>query len=528
MKKLALIFALTLLIGSVSCTPPYRQTFNDAGKQKGWTTKQTNAAFAYADRVFWSHQLGENKYVIAYGKIPTAKVREQLEGVLRDLDAGLDPKNEEMKQYLDTFKLRKDMGHDEEIAQAIYDRVRASELQTQFNQKMGDTPEEGPEAEAAQGYNIRKIYVNKSLADAFPFTSEQIEAAKKNGSLKQVGHVVLDESKKYDHKAPNPANPNDANDFVWKARQESIDLTEYKIVDVEKPQDNRGSYIEGFRIVDGKKESKPALKVFFPTDCAIALVDTDEEGTPGFGVPNVIQELGSDIDVVELARSGDLLTALFEKKEVKKSREAPETKLFKVEIAPLGVREEWTKSPDAEGWIVPLKYLNERGDNYNVRVHYKTPKFDPETHTHSEYMEIEYVEKEYIHSGSRFEASAGQVIEYYHPKAEFAGKVKAQVLSDDDTKKVQFEFEDGSVIEGFVTTKNKFIEDTPYAKSYNEGQKRWLIEKSEGSKVFDKRKAVGPPKEATGEYSDDDTDGAGAQAYRPGDGMEMGRKPRMK
>ena len=63
--------------------------------------------------------------------------------MLKDLDAGLDPKNAEMKQYLDTFKLRKDMEHDEEITQAIYDRVRASELQTEFKQKMGDTPEYG-------------------------------------------------------------------------------------------------------------------------------------------------------------------------------------------------------------------------------------------------------------------------------------------------------------------------------------------------------------------------------------------------
>ena len=169
MKKiLNTIAALALTLLVTSCTPPYRQTFNDEGKAKGWTQKQTDAAFAYADRTFWSREVGENKYVIAYGKIPTAKVREQLEGVLKDLDSGLDPKNEDMKQYLDTFNLRKDIEHDEEIAQAIYDRVHASELQTQFKQKMGDIPEYGEEAEIAQGYNIRKIYVSQAARRSVP------------------------------------------------------------------------------------------------------------------------------------------------------------------------------------------------------------------------------------------------------------------------------------------------------------------------------------------------------------------------
>jgi hypothetical protein len=256
--------ALTLVLGTITaCAPPYRQTFNDEGKAKGWTQKQTDAAFAYADRTFWSREVKENTYVISYGKVPTSKVREQLEGVLKDLDAGLDPKNTEMKQYLDTFKLREDMKHDEDIARAIYDRVHASELQGEFKQKMGDTPEYGMEAELSQGYNIRKIYVNKPLADAFPFTSDQIDAAKKAGTLKAISSATLDYSNQYDHKEPNPKNPEDTNDFVWKARHQKIVLTEYKIVDVDKPLDNKGDYIEGYRVIEGKQESRPAIKVFF-------------------------------------------------------------------------------------------------------------------------------------------------------------------------------------------------------------------------------------------------------------------------
>lgn len=508
-KSLAAI-AVTLILGLTACTPPYRQTFNDEGKAKGWTQKQTDAAYAYADRTFWSREVKENTYVISYGKIPTAKVEQQLVGVLKDLDAGLDPKNTEMKQYLDTFKLRPDVEHDEEVAQAIYDRVHASELQSEFKQKMGDTPEYGIEAELAQGYNIRKIYVNKPLADAFPFTSDQIDNAKKTGTLKSIATASLDYSNEYDHKEADPKAPEDQNAFVWKARHQKIVLTEYKIVNVEKPLDNKGDYIEGYRVIEGKQESRPALKVFFPTSgsMAILLVDLDEEGQPGFGLPDIIQSISDTTDVTAIINDGSLLNSLFDKKEAKKSRVVTEAQLFKIEIMPIGGHiDEWQKSPDG-GWIVPFKYANERGDNYNVRVHYKKPSFDPATassHPHSEYMEIEYIEKEFTKSGERYEASNGKVIEYFRPRKDFSGPVKAQVVFEDDTKKVQFQFEDGSVVEGYVTPgKNKFVEDTPYAKSYNEGQKRWWIESSNADGKYDKRKSVGQPKEETGEYSDSD------------------------
>jgi hypothetical protein len=143
---------------------------------------------------------------------------------------------------------------------------------------------------------------------------------------------------------------------------------------------------------------------------------------------------------------------------------------------------------------------------------------------------VEYIEKEYTRSGERYEASNGKVIEYFRPSAAFAGKVKAKVLSDDSTKKVSFEFEDGSLVEGMVTAgKNKFLADEPYAKSYNEGQKRWWIERSEGSKVYDKRKLVGQPKEQTGEYSESDMESSvRAESSDKMPGMDMDKdKPVM-
>ncbi len=522
----------------VGCAPPYRQTFNDEGKSRGWTQKQTDAAFAYADRIFWSREAANNKYVITYGKVPTSKVCEQLQGTLKDIDTSLDPNNKDMRQYLDTFNLRDDVRHDEEIGQAIYDRCTAAVLQTEFKQKMGDISEYGPEAEMAQGYSARRLYVDKPLVDAFPFNSDVIDAARKAGTLKQVATLTLDESNQYDHKDPNPDNPEEPNDFIWKARSQKFVMTEYKIIDIDKPLDNRGDYIEGYRVVDGKQEQYPAIRVFFPPSgsMALMLIDADENGMPGFGVPDVIQEISAQTNLTDLMQNTSLLNSLFDKKEAKKDQTPTPAQLFKIEIAPLGAPvDEWAKSPDANGWIVPFKYADLAGDNYNVRIKFKPVKADIAAggypsgdHAHSLYLEIEYIAKQYTKTADQYTPTAGRVIEYYRPKGDFAGKVKAQVLFDEDTKKIQFQFEDGSIVEGFVTPgKNKFIEDTPYAKSYNEGQKRYWIESSSDNGTYDKRKTVGQPIEETGRYDDDEQTPtpSGIQPFGAGDDPDEHSKP---
>ena len=509
MKKLLIILAL--LLSAAACAPPYRQTFTDEGTAKGWTKKQTDAAYAYADRIFWSHEMSENHYVIVYGKIPISKVRELMETTLKNLDEALNPKNPEYKQYLDTFNLRKDLQHDELIAQAIYMRLHASELQTEFKQSMGDLSESGPDANSAKDYDVRKLFVAKPLVEAFPFNSDRIDAAKKAGTLKQIEQVISDESIKYDHKISDPRYPDDDNAFLWKSRNQKVVFTEYKIIDIDKPLDNKGDYIEGYRVINGKQESKPSIKVFFTPDneSSIVLVCTTEEGTPGYGIPDEISKRSINTDAHDLVHDVGLINSLFDKKEAKKDRDVAEAQLFKVEILPIGGHiDEWQKSPDAEGWLIPFKYMNQEADNYNARIKFKKPKLDPNNpdavRAHEPYQEIEYIEKEYTKTGDRYEPSVGRVVEYYRPRINYAGKLKAQMEGGDDDKKISFEFPDGSTEIGIIAPgKNKFIEDSPFAKAFNEGQKRWWIEKSEGSKVYDKRKLIGQPNERLGEYKNE-------------------------
>jgi hypothetical protein len=514
-----------------ACTPPYRQAFEDAGKEKHWTHKQVLAAFAYYDRIGWAREVkeGSGQYVVIYGKVPTAKVDSQIDSVLKDLDSSLDPNNAEMKQYLDTFGLRKDLEHEEAVTEAQKSRVHAAVLENQFEETMGDKPSYGHEAEMAGGYNIRKIFTSKDLSEVFPFKSDEIEGAKKDGSLKPIETLELDLSSQYDHKASDPAHPDDSEAFVWKGKKMSIRLTNYKIVTEEQPQNNKGNYIEGYRVVDGKQESKPALKIFFPNTGygAVVLIDIDREGDAGFGMPDILETVGGLENAQDVIRDGRLLATLFQDKKSEK-RVLPPQNLFKIEISrtdkPI---DPWEKSADADGWIVPYKYVATTGENFNVRIKFKKVPMPADgaypdgDHAHSMYREIEYIAKEYTKVGKRYDASAGQVIEYYRPKGDFAKKTQAKVDDYTNTRKLTFEFEDGSEVSGIVTPgSNKFIEDTPYAKSFTEGTQRWWIESSASNGKFDKRKKVSPPKERTGEY-DDYSDDYEANAGRDKNTMDM-------
>lgn len=516
------------LFAMAGCAPPYQQKWDDEANARHWTKKQEEAAEAYADRVWWAQQKGENQYVIIYGRVPVAKVGEQLDSVLEDFKQLLDPKSEDNRSFVDGFNLRKDLEHEEKIAQATDARIHAAELDAQFKQMMGETPSYGPEAEMAGGYNMKKIFLAPNVQDAFPFTSSAIEGAKKDGTLKVIETAEYDLSRTYDHKVPDPQHLDDPNEFVWKSAKRSVRMTDYKIVNQDKPDNNNGDYIEGVVVTDGVAENTPRLKIYFPSsgNLAVVLIDQDKQGDPGFGVPDILQQISGVTSLQDIVREGHILDALFKDKPQYERGPVPETQLFKIEIARIGQTpvDLWEKAPTSDGWIVPFKYQAGTGTNFNVRIKFAKPVMDATTGAmaHSEYMKIEYIEKEYTLAGQRYQASPGAVTEYYKPKGDFAGLVKAEVKYNEDTKKLDFISPDGNEISGFVTPgSNKFIEDKPYAKAFTEGGKRYWIEKSTNSEVYDKRKQVSPPKEKVGDYSDNTGDTQAPAQDNSMGGMDM-------
>ncbi len=506
-RGIVIVTAMSALL--VGCAPPYRKEFQDTANREHWDKKQELLAFAYADKIFWSKDMKNGQYIFIYSRVPVGKVAAEMEQVLKDLDEIQSPKQAEWRKYGEVYNLANDFKHEEEVEKTIYTRVHAADLENQFKASMGESYQYGPEAEALKGYNIKRIFVNKPLAEAFPFKSDQIEGARKDGTLKEIQHATLDLTSKLDHKDVDPEHPDDKNAFVWKPKTLAIRLTNYKIINTEKPEDDRGNYIEGVRIIDGKEESAPCLKIFFPPSggSAVVLVTTAREGEPGFGVPDILDNMSNIEDVQDVIKDGNILDALFaEKKE--DERKVPPAKVFKIEISRLdNPIDPWQH--DEKGYAVPFKYRLGLGDNYNVRIKFAKPDVDVNdtdamVAAHEGFLDIEWVAKEYTQVGQRYNAGPGQVIEYYRPRKEFANHVKAQVLFNEDTKKLSFQLPDGTAFEGFVTPgANKFIEDKPFAVAYSEGEKRWWIEREEGSDLYTKRKQVSPPRESTGSYGGD-------------------------
>jgi len=518
--KTLLILGLTIFISSCAS---YKHDFMDACKADGNTEEQCRHAYQYAWRIYYSQENpGHDGYTVIYSKLTTEEVSNELDKFLSALKNALDYTNEEWATFIETYNLRKPMERKERILNQVRAGIQTAVIEVKFREAMGELS--NSDMEHARGYSSKKIFLPGS-ADRFKFTSDQIEEAKKRGVLKSFEHIVFDLHRELDKKGKDPAHPEDfPREFRWKPKTMALDLTNYKIWDVQKPDNNLGNYIEGYRVIDGKKESKPALKIFFPNGLAAAIivVDSKREGKdPGFGLPDYVEKVAGIVSVKNvvagLMNDEPTLAKLFEEKEEEK-RVPPQLKKIYVEVRPLGEPiDPWDKAQGPEGWLVPFKYWNEpKRNNYNVRVKFKKAHDHNPEETTPDFREIEWIAKEYTSGSDRHTPAVGEVSEFYRAKGDFAQKVKAEVLFNEDTKRIRFELENGeSKVVTVTPASNLVIEDKPFAIRYKEGERYWWLEKSHGSNVFDKRKEVTKSKETTGRYdlSDDEEE----KGQMPGD-----------
>lgn len=506
------------------CRQSYQDRFVSKAKSAGMTEEEQLDLVYYSYRWRFSKEkktgvAGVTLYYPRYSDLTYKELRVQLDKWIADLHEAIVYNNEETNAFVRTFNLRADLKREKHVDELIRSAVRAAELDPKFKKLTGQIPDY--EMDEAEKYDPKKIFPASGWSGfeaEFPFSSSQIDAAKKDGTLKPIEHGVWTLDRKYAKKIPDPSNLNDPNKFIWESRDYSLDLTNYKIISLaKKPMDNLGNYIEGFRLltVNGRqeKEKAPALKIFFPDGAnglAVVVMDSKKEGESGFGLPDFVEQITGLASVRGVMGNDHILSTLFSSKDEGENI-VPRMKKIYVQIAPIGVPVEiWEKSKDPNGWLVPFKYADNRNSNYNVRIKMLVDPSNPGTP--DDFREVKYVIKEWT-NGDRYTPSVGSVVEYYHLKPPFEGKVKAKVLSDDDTKKVQFDFPDGTEIIGFVTPgRNKFIENNPYAIEYDFGNQRYLIEKSPSGKIFDERREVAAPLKPTGEYSDSDDTGSSASS----------------
>lgn len=479
--KRASIMLIALTIFTISCGPTYLSKCRENAGAEGWTKKEIEVACGPGgDRFYFAKANPDNTFTVLYSRLSVEEVREQLDRFISDLTELLDYKNEGVTRYVDHFGMREQFERDLKTARFVRSRVRVAELDIKFRESM-DQVSRHESPEARYGYDARKIFLIGDPIKAFPFTSDQIEAAKNQGILKPIERLLLELDLRLAKKEPDPNYPNDPNRFIWKPASIAMELTNYKIINTEKPYDNAGNYIEGFRIVGGKKESRPALKIFFSnSDLSVVVIDSDTETeTGGFGLPDYVDQIAGIVSVADVAKNDTILGRLFEEKPEDKRR-PPKLEKMTVEIARIGEPVDvWIDCPKETGCLVPFPYRNASEDNYNVTVEINEPQhFEGPGHS-SLLKEVEYISKRW---------TTGDVVEYFRPRPEFKHVFLAESSYG---KNIRFILRNGSEETGIVASgENKFIEDEPYAISYKEGQKRWWIEKSEGSKVFDRKKEV--------------------------------------
>ncbi|MEK7608395.1 MAG: hypothetical protein AAB495_02355 [Patescibacteria group bacterium] len=479
------IFLLVSCFALLSGCSSYQTRFEEKAKAKGWTEDEVKAAIAYADRVYFSSEK-DGKFTPRYGMLGIEKIREQLEKIRSDVSGILGYENRELAKYIDYYHLRSDLERQEQIAQVVYARVLAAELKGQFKKLMG-LSSEGEKF----GYNPIEILSPKASVSANDFKSAQIDAARESGTLKQVEFTSYRVERKFDRKIKDPDNPEDPNAFLWASKFVDLQITGYKIFTEDRPSSNESDYIEGVRVVDGKAESQPALRMYFPTSdrVAVVVIDGDQGNEPGFGLPDSVMQLHGMKSVEDVLRNKDILEKLFPIRD-KQLRIPPKPKDFRVEIVRVGeTLNVWEEAKDSGGWKVPFQYRNGQEDNYNLSI-------APEPAGKGEdarFVRLGYVGKAWT-GRDRYTPSAGAVVEYYRPHKEFAGSMQAiEAFLGGDPKKISFVFPDGTETNGYILPgTSKFVEDEPFAIAYTEGDRRWWIEKSEGSTVFDKRKQVSP------------------------------------
>lgn len=498
-RLLAVVLAISFLSG---CAKSYRTEFEKLAKKQGWTKDETLAAYYYSLRLYLGKEGDDKKFTVLYSRLPMAEVSKQADKYLNDLSEALSYNDPEWNKYIDTHGLRKGFEHDELVFKAIRDTVRTAELNSLFRRLVGETsPYSGSFDEYGYNHDVGydgSIFKVEDLKVKFPFENKVISEAKARGVLVPVETFTVSHYREYDRKEPDPNYPDEPNKFVWRSAKMGLEVKKYKIiVQGERPDNNYGDYLEAYRVLDGKKETEPALRAFLDgkAGMAVAVIDVDKQDQAGFSLPDLVESVSES-----RLMSEETVAKLFP--DDKKSRRVePKLPPIRVEIAKAGASYElWETSTDPNGWGVPFTYWSEPWrDNYNVRVVLKN---GTSPHHGDGRLEVEYFTKEWT-SGSRYQASVGRVVEYYLPKDPFDKKlVGVRVLHNENTKKLSIILPDGNERVGLVTPgSNVFIKDKPTQIAYTLGENRWLIRDEDGDGKYEKRRKISESYEvSTGSY----------------------------
>lgn len=483
-----------IVVGLSGCAATYRGEFEKQAQAKNWTQAEIKHAYYYSLRLKFLKKEEDGTYAVLYSVLPKGEVIKQLEQTLADLEDILDYKNDDWNNYMKTFGLRPYFLRQELVLKASLARLLADANDKKMKTLLGESFSHGVSSslgyDPALGYD-EKVFTVADLPKAFPFKSKVLEEARAAGLLKEVARTMKSDSRTYNQKEPDPDDPTDKNKFVWVAKKISYERIEYKVlVPDEQPQNNNANYVEIWRMVDGKRESSPAIKAFLDgSGSAVLVLDSENESEKiGFGLPNVVERV-SESDVY-----GDAIIARIFPDPRNGKRVEPKVAPISIQIVRAGSPvDPWQACTESGGCRFPASYRREpTKDNYNVRLAMKAEKKKGDTEMT---VTIDSVAKEWTDSKGDYSWSYGKVVEYYKPKAQCTGSglLGAKVLDSDNKKKVRISCKDGTEQDRVVTSfVNTITEDKPYQIAFTIGETRWVVWDTDGDGKFDKRRKASP------------------------------------
>lgn len=473
---------LILSVISANCAITLRSSFKDQCKAEGWTNEQCDVAFYYGVRQKFTKENGNGGYEPSYNSLTREQGLVICDARLEDLNGLLDYKNKDEAKFIKEFGLREYLERQERIFKATCGRLQYVDNFTRFKDYMGELSSIA--SRHLDRFSAANIFV-EDLATAYPFTSAQIDQARASGNLKETERMVWFSERVLGRKEPDPNDPEDQNKFIWKPVKVGVEFVSYKIMDGEQPRDNSVEYVEGTRleIADNgrvRRESKPSVKMFVPGNGynSVLVIDKDKEGEVGFLLPDFIERINR-VTSAESLMNDSVLSRLFYEPESQKRVPPKDPPPITVEIAPVGksIVDVWETNPN--GWPVPMRYKNDRADNFSVD--HKLKGSDSDDFDHSGPKQIEYLRKTW--------ESAGRVIEYFHPKPPYDQSNLSQVsIYGKDVRLVTAE---GDVVQGVITPgSNKFLQDVPYQISYTQAERRWMLRDDDGDGKYEKKREI--------------------------------------
>lgn len=485
-KNLARLSILILASTLSACTPTIKDNFiKDAQERMKWNKEQQHVAFRCGCR--WKFlEDKDGNYQVKYAVLPNEAVTQTIYELTLDLDSILDYKNENgWVRHLEMYPdLRKHFEEQEKIAKALLVRLRNVDNYNNFQDYMGQRSSYRP-GELDRAYDSAKVFL-LDMAKEFTYSSDQIEEARKAGTLKEIERFILFDQITLGHKMPDPSDPEDPNKFVWYPVKRGVEMVGYKILTNNNPKERNVEYVEGTRVTiesNGsiKRESKPAVKLFVPTSgySAVLLVDQDQEGEIGYMLPDFVEKVQRVASAKELL-SDSLFARLFKMPEYHK-RVPPKKAPMSIEIARVGgIIDLWETNPS--GWNTQFTYKNQQKDNYSVSLTIKD-QFKSDHDPSSRTKQIAYIKKQWQSNGS--------VVEYFYPKPPYdkANIVEASAYN----KRIELTTNDGDTPSGQITPdSNKWIKDKAFAVAFNESDSgpRWLLQDDDGDGVYEKRRQI--------------------------------------